>query len=162
MATADEIVQHFSAPAGFKKYIGFLGGKRAAKSTELFNGAERRGAARNYMLDSREHEDVHYDIVAFSTGDGLSQSQLDDLTRQAQLVPLGTLRYEGMLAATLPDAFGSNAEANDINALSDPAAGVFVLPITKMKKSATHTWTLWAAKDGEFFVYPVEDRKIGI
>jgi len=160
MPTADEIVQFFSSPTGFKKYIGFLGGKRAAKSLDILTAADRRGAARTYVLDSRQHESVYYDVVAFSTGEGLSQAQLDELTRKVQLVPLGTVRYEGMQAAELPDAFASNAEANDIQRLSDPAAGVYVQPITKMKKSTSHSWMLWAAKGDDFYAYPLEDAKL--
>jgi hypothetical protein len=162
MATADEIVQHFTDPAGFKKYIGFLGGKRAAASTALLADADAKGAARNYVLDTREHEGTHYEIVAFSTGEGLAQGQLDQLIRQATLVPLGTVRYEGMMAAELPQAFASNDEANDINLLSDPAAGVFVLPITKSSKKTVYSWTIWAVKDGQFYAQPLEDKKLPV
>jgi hypothetical protein len=122
--------------------------------------ADDKGAARNYVLDTREHDGTHYEIVAFSVGEGLSQEQLDRLTRQATLVPLGTVRFEGMMAAELPEAFASNTEANSINQLSDPSEGVFVLPITKSSKKSVYSWTVWAVQDGQFYARPLEDKKL--
>lgn len=160
MTTSDELVARFLDPAGFKKYIGFLGGKRAKMSTELFSTAEERGAAKSYLLDTREHDGTYYHLRAISTRGDLDEATLAELTRAVQLVPLGTVRYEGMMAAVLPDAVGSNAEARDIHDLSPLDRGIIVYPITELSKKGKSTWALWAVKGGEFFIYPIEDKKL--
>lgn len=160
MTTSDELVARFADENGFKKYIGFLGGKLAKKSYELYSSAQERGAAQSYILDTREHEGSHYYLRAISTRGDLDESTLAQLTQAAKLVPLGTVRYEGMMAAVIPDAVGSNDEARDIHALSRLDQGIIVYPVTELNKRAKSEWALWAIKDGEYYVYPLEDKKL--
>lgn len=160
MTTSDELVARFTDPNGFKKYIGFLGGKLAKKSHDVFSSAEQRGAVESYVLDTREHDGTYYYLRAISTQGDLDEATLGELSREAKLVPLGTVRYEGMQAAVLPDAVGSNPEAADVHALSRLDRGIIVYPVTELSKKGRSSWALWAAKGGEWFVYPIEDKKL--
>lgn len=161
MTTAADLTARFLDPQGFKKYIGFLGGKRAAKAHEVYSRAARKGAAQAYILDNREHDGTYYTLNAISIDGDLDEQTLAELSRQAKLMPLGTVRFEGMQAAELPDAFGSNPEANDINGLSRLDRGILVYPVTLLSKRAAATWALWAVDaDGTHYVYPLEDKKI--
>ena len=160
MTTSAELTARFEAPEGFKKYIGFLGGKLAKKSYELYSSAEQRGAAESYILDTREHDGTHYYLRAIGTRGHLDEATLARLTQAVKLVPLGTVRYEGMMAATIPDAVGSNEEARDIHDLSPLDEGIIVYPVTELTKKARSSWALWAVKDGQFYVYPLEDKKL--
>lgn len=160
MTTTDELVARFTDPAGFKKYIGFLGGKLAKKAHAVYSGAEAKGAAQSYTLDTRDHEGTGYYIKAISTTGDISEATLSELTRAAQLLPLGTVRYEGMMAPTIPDAVGSTDDAADVHALSRPAEGVIVYPVTVMSKKQTVDFALWARNGDDWFVYPLEDKKL--
>lgn len=161
MTTADTLTARFLDPAGFKKYIGFLGGKRARQAHELYSSAPRKGAGQAYILDNREHDGTYYTINALSIDGDLDEATLAELARQAKLVPLGTVRFEGMMSVDLPDAFGSNPEANDINALSRLDRGIFVYPCTLLSKRASSTWALWAFDAaGTAYLYPLDDKKV--
>jgi hypothetical protein len=160
VTTTDALVSRFADPAGFKKYIGMLGGKRAKASHALFSGADERGAARSYLLDTREHDDAYYYIRAISVRGDLDEATLAELTRAATLLPLGTIRYEGMMAPTLPDAVGSSGEATDVHDLSNLEAGVIVYPVTELSKKGLSNFALWARSGTEWFVYPIEDKKL--
>ena len=161
MATADDLTARFLDPEGFKKYIGFLGGKRAKASHELFSSAPRKGAAQAYILDNREHDGTYYTLNAISIDGDLDEQTLAELSRAAKLAPLGTVRFEGMQAAELPDAFGSNPEANDINSLSRLDRGILVYPVTLLGKKDRASWALWAVDAaGTFYLYPLLDKKV--
>lgn len=161
MSTADDLTARFLAPEGFKKYIGFLGGKRARAAHELYSAAPRKGAAQAYILDEREHDGTYYTLNAVSIDGDLDEQTLASLAQQAKLVPLGTVRFEGMMSVDLPDAFGSNPEANDINALSRLDQGILVYPVTLLSKRARASWALWAIDAaGTFYLYPLEDKKV--
>ena len=160
MTTTDQLVARFSDPAGFKKYIGFLGGKRAKAAHEVFTSAEAKGAAQSYTLDTRDHEGTGYYIKAISTNGDLSESMVSELTRAAQLLPLGRVRYEGMMAPTMPDAVGCVDDAADVHALSRLAEGVIVYPVTVLSKKQTADFALWARKGDEWYVYPLEDKRL--
>ena len=97
MTTSAELPARFEAPEGFKKYIGFLGGKLAKKSYELYSSAEERGAAESYILDTREHDGTYYYLRAIGTRGHLDEATLARLTQAAKLVPLGTVRFEGLV-----------------------------------------------------------------
>jgi hypothetical protein len=158
--TAAGLTARFEAPDGFKKYIGFLGGKLARNATEIYTTAERRGAAQSYLLDQREHDGTHYHLRAISIDGDLDGETLAELTRAVQLVPLGTVRYEGMMAATLPDPVGGTDDARDIHDLSRLDRGIVVYPITELSKKGASSWALWAIKDGQTYLYPLEDKKL--
>jgi len=160
MATTDDLVTRFSAPDGFKKYIGFLGGKLAKKSQEVWDTADEKGAAQSYLLDKREHDGSHYYLRAIATKGDLDEQTLAELTRAVTLVPLGTVRYEGSQSAVLPDAVGSEEDASDIHSLSRLDDGVIVYPVTELNKKALSNFALWARSGDEYFVYPIEDKKL--
>jgi hypothetical protein len=160
MSTEHQLVERFSAPGGFKKHIGFLGGKLARACEELFTTADAKGAARSYTLDRREYEGSAYFVKAISTNGDLDEATLAELTREAALLPLGRLRYEGMLAPTLPDAVGSNPETPDVQALSRLSQGIIVYPVTILSKKQDAKYSLWARKGDQYFVYPIEDKKL--
>ena len=160
MSTTDDLVTRFSAPEGFKKYIGFLGGRRAKMSYELWESADEKGAARSYLLDKREYDGSHYYLRAISVRGDLDEATLAQLSREAALFSLGTVRYEGSQAAVLPEAVGSEADARDIHAISRLDQGVIVYPVTELSKKALSTYALWARKGDEWFVYPIEDKKL--
>lgn len=158
--TAAGLTTRFEAPDGFKKYIGFLGGRLAREATEIYTTAERRGAAQSYLLDQREHDGTHYHLRAISIEGDLDEQTLAELTRAVQLVPLGRVRYEGMMAATLPSPVGGTADARDIHDLSRLDAGIVVYPVTELSKKGSSSWALWAIKDGQTYLYPLEDKKL--
>ena len=160
MTTTDELVQRLSDPAGFKKINGFLGGKRAKASHELFTTADERGVARSYTLDTREHEGTGYYIKAIGTRGDLTPEQLAELTRSAKLLPLGTVRYEGMMAPTMPEVLGSSDEASDVHNLSRLDEGILVYPVTVLNKKREVTFAAWTHKGDEWSVYPIEDNKL--
>lgn len=160
MTTSAELTTRFESPDGFKKYIGFLGGKLAKKSHELYASADQRGAAESYILDTREHDGTYYYLRAIGTRGHLDEATLARLTQAVKLVPLGTVRYEGMMAAVIPDAVSSNDEARDIHDLSPLDEGIIVYPVTELTKKGRSSWALWAVKDGEYYVYPLEDKKL--
>lgn len=161
MSIADDLTARFLDPNGFKKYIGFLGGKRAKAAHELYANAPRKGAAQAYILDNREHDGTYYTLNAISIDGDLDEQTLAELARAAKLVPLGTVRYEGSQAVDLPDAFGSNPEANDINSLSRLDRGILVYPVTLLGKRDRASWALWAIDAaGTFYLYPLEDKKV--
>lgn len=160
MTTTDELVQRLSEPAAFKKIIGFLGGKRAKAAHELFSSADEKGVARSYTLDQREHEGTGYYIKAIGTRGDLTAEQLAELTRAAKLMSLGTVRYEGMLAATMPEPLGSSDDAHDIHDLSRLDEGILVYPVTVLNKKREVTFAAWTRKGDEWSVYPIEDNKL--
>ena len=160
MTTTDELVQRLSDPAGFKKIIGFLGGKRAKASHELFTTADEKGVARSYTLDQREHEGTGYYLKAISTRGDLTGDQLNELTRAAKFLPLGTVRYEGMMAPTMPEFIGSSDDANDVHSLSRLDEGIVVYPVTVLNKKREVTFAAWARKGEQWSVYPIEDNKL--
>lgn len=158
--STDDLVARFTDPTGFKKYIGFLGGKLAQRAYNVYSGADERGAARSYLLDQREHDGTHYHLRAISVRGDLDEATLARLTRAVTLLPLGTVRYEGMMAATLPDAVGSTADAADVQALSEFERGIIVYPVTELSKKGASTYALWARRGDEWFIYPLEDKKL--
>jgi len=160
MTTSAELTARFEAPEGFKKYIGFLGGKLAKRAHEVYSTADSRGAAESYVLDTREHDGSHYYLRAISIGGDLDEATLAELTREARLVPLGAVRWDGAQAAVLPDAVGSNQEAADVHSISRLDRGIVVYPVTELSKKARSSWALWAVKDGQTYVYPLEDKKL--
>jgi len=160
MSTTDDLVTRFNAPDGFKKYIGFLGGKLAKKSQEVWDTADEKGAAQSYLLDKREYDGSHYYLRAIATKGDLDEQTLAELSRAATLFPLGTVRYEGSQAAVLPDAVGSEADARDIHSISRLDEGIIVYPVTELSKKALSNYALWARSGDEYFVYPIEDKKL--
>ena len=158
--TAAGLTTRFEAPDGFKKYIGFLGGRLAREATELYTTAERHGAAQSYLLDQREHDGTHYHLRAISIDRDLDEKTLAELTRAVQLVPLGTVRYEGMRGATLPTPVGGTPDARDIHDLSPLDQGIVVYPVNELSKKGSSSWALWAIKDGLTYIYPIEDKKL--
>ena len=164
MSTTDvsttDLVARFAEPNGFKKYIGFLGGKLAGKCQAIFDSADARGAARSYLLDTRDYDGSYYYVRAISTMGDLDEGTLSELTRAATLLPLGPIRYEGMMAPTLPTAVGSDPEADLVHSLSRLDQGIIVYPVTELSKKALSTFALWARKGTEWFVYPIEDKKL--
>lgn len=160
MTTSAELTARFEAPDGFKKYIGFLGGKLAKNAHEVYSTAEERGAAESYILDTREHDGTYYYLRAISTRGDLDEATLARLTREVKLVPLGTVRYEGMLASTIPQPLGATADARDIHDLSPLDQGVIVYPVTELSKKGRSSWALWARNGSEYYVYPLEDKKL--
>lgn len=155
----EELVTRLSDPAGFKKIWGFLGGKRAKAAHALFIGADERGVARSYTLDTREHEGTGYYIKAIATHGDLTGDQLSELTRAAKLLPLGTVRFEGMMAPTMPELIGSS-DASDVNSLSHLDEGIIVYPVTVLNKKRQVTFAAWARKGSDWSVYPIEDNKL--
>ena len=160
MTTTDELVVRLSDPSGFKKIIGFLGGKRAKKAHEVFTTADEKGVARSYTLDQREHEGTGYYIKAIGTRGDLTAEVLAELTRSAKLMSLGTVRYEGMLASTMPEPLFDTADASDIQRLSRLDEGIIVYPVTVLNKKREVTFAAWARKGDEWSVYPIEDNKL--
>ena len=160
MSTTDDLVTRFNAPDGFKKYIGFLGGRRAKMSQEVWDTADEKGAAQSYLLDKREYDGSHYYLRAIATKGDLDEQTLAELTRAATLFPLGTVRYEGSQAAVLPEAVGSEADARDIHSISRLDEGIIVYPVTELSKKALSNYALWARSGDEYFVYPIEDKKL--
>ena len=160
MSTTDALVTRFLDPSGFKKYIGFLGGKRAAAAHEVYSTAEAKGAAKSYILDKREYDGSHYYIRAIATQGDLDEQTLAELTREATLLPLGTVRYGGAMAPTLPDSLFDTDDAADVHELSRLDRGVIVYPVTELSKKALSSYALWARTGNEWFVYPIEDKKL--
>ncbi len=160
MPSATELAQKFTEPDGFKKLFGFGGGGRAKKAHELFTTADASGVTPAYTLDVRTHEGCLYYIKAISTRGDLDEATLSELTNAAQSVPLGTMRYEGMMAATLPESMASESEASDIYGLSRLNDGIFVFPLSIMSKKGDAANAAWAEKGGEHFVLPLEDKAI--
>jgi hypothetical protein len=160
MTTSDELVARFRDPAGFKKYIGFLGGKLAKKAYDTYSSADESGAAKSYTLDFREHEGNSYWVKAISVRGDLTPEVLGQLEQAAQLLPLGVLRYEGMMAPVIPDPIGSDDEADVIHGLSRPDEGIIVYPVSIMSKKKDAAWVLWARTGDDWYVYPLEDKKL--
>lgn len=160
MTTPESLLTRFSDPAAFRKLFGFLLGGRAKRAHAIFAAAENKAARRTYGLDRREHEGTVYVIKAIGVQGDLSRSTLDALTRAAEMVPLGTVRYEGSNAAFLPVPFGSYENAIDITSLSRPEEGIFVFAVTLFGKKRDVSWALWANLDGVDYVLPLDDRKI--
>jgi hypothetical protein len=158
--TPEELVTRLSDPAGFKKMWGFLGGKRAKAAHALFTGADAKGVARSYTLDTREHEGTGYYLKAIGTRGDLTGDQLNELTRAAKLLPLGTVRYEGMMAPTMPEFLGSSDDANDVHSLSRLDEGIIVYPVTVLNKKREVTFAAWAHQGDQWSVYPIEDNKL--
>lgn len=159
--TADELVARFSQPEGFRKLFGWFVGKRARAAHALFTSAAEKGATRAYTLDRREYKDNIYYVKAISLRGDLDETVLARMTREASLLPLGTLRYEGQMAPTLPDAMGSVDDAADIHALSRPADGILVYPVSFLDaKRRDASWALWALHEGEAFVFPIDDKEL--
>jgi hypothetical protein len=160
--TPDELVQRLSDPKGFKKIFGWFGGKAAKVAHELFSTADQRGVARSYTLDYRVYErnGNGYYIKAIGTRGDLTAETLARLTQAAKVLPLGTVRYEGTMAATLPEPLGSVLDANDINSLSVLDEGILVYPVTVLDKKQDATFAVWAHQGGEWYVYPIENSRI--
>lgn len=160
MSQSDDLVTRFVHPDGFKKYIGFLGGKRAKRAHEVYSTAEDRGAAQSYILDTREYEGSHYYVRAIATRGDLDEQVLAELTRQATLLPLGTVRFGGAMSPTLPETLFDARGATDVHELSRLDLGVIVYPVTETSKKARSSYALWARNGDEWFVYPIEDKKL--
>ena len=160
MTVVDDLAARFSTPEGLKKYFGLLGGKRAKLSAELIGRATASGVARAYTLDHREYEGSTYYVKAVSTRGDLDEATLSELTRAATLLPLGTLRYEGMMAATLPDELGSTDDANDIHSLSRLGQGIVVYPVSIMSKRGDASHAFWLTTGDEWYVEPIDDKKL--
>lgn len=160
MPTTDDLVQRFSDPSGFKKYFGFLSGGRARRAHELFTTSEESGVTRAYTLDRREHDGSVYFIKAVATRGDIDENTLAELASRAALVPLGSLRYTGMMAATLPKAIGSDDEGAAVHDLSRLDEGIIVYPVSIMSTKAEATYAAWVRKGSEYFVLPLEDKKL--
>ena len=161
MTTTDDLVRRFSDPNGFKKYIGFLGGKQAKAAHAVFDGAEAKGAARSYVLDHRQHDNGnHYYVRAISINGDLDEQTLSELSRQASLLDLGKIRWEGAMAPTMPDAVSSTPDARDIHDMSRPEQGIIVYPVTEDNKKNLSSYALWAISEGQCYIYPIDDKKL--
>jgi hypothetical protein len=160
MTTTDSIAARFTTPDGLKKHFGFLGGKRAKASHELISRADASGVAAAYTLDRREYEGSSYYVKAVSTRGDLDEGTLAELTRQATMLPLGTLRYEGMMAPTMPDAVGSDHESASIHGLSRLEQGIIVYPVSIMSKKGDAGHAFWVNAGGQWFVEPIDDKKL--
>ena len=75
-------------------------------------------------------------------------------------MPLGTIRFEGMIAATLPQPVGSAPDASEVHALSRLDDGIIVYPVTELTRRSVSTFALWARFDDEYFVLPLTDRRL--
>lgn len=160
MSTTDSIATRFTTAEGLKKHFGLFGRTRAKLSHELITGAEATGVSPAYTLDRREYEGSVYYVKAVSTRGDLDEQTLAELTRAATMLPLGALRYDGMMAPTLPDAIGSEPEAATVHALSRPDDGILVYPFSIMSKKGDATYAFWAASGGNWFVEPIDDKKL--
>jgi len=160
MTVVDDLTARFSTPEGLKKYFGLLGGKRAKGSAELLGRATGSGVARAYTLDHREHDGSTYYVKAISTRGDLDEKTLAELTREATLLPLGTLRYEGMMAATMPEELGSTDDASDIHSLSRLAEGIVVYPVSIMSKKGDASYAFWLTTGDAWYVEPIDDKKL--
>jgi hypothetical protein len=161
MSPVDTLAAHFATPEAIKKYFGFLGGKRAKGTVELLANAEGSGVARAYTLDRREYEGSLYYVKAIGTRGDLDEATLAELTRAATLLPLGTLRYEGMLAPILPWPLGSDSDSDTIQNLSRLDEGILVYPYSIMSKKGDSTYAFWAkSNEGYYSVEPIDDKKL--
>ena len=158
--TTDELVAWFAQPSGFRRYFGLRRGELAREAHELFSAADSRGAVRSTVLDQREYDGSRYVIKAIATDGELDDAERDELADQASSVPLGTVRFEGMVAATLPRPVGSVSDASDVHAISRLERGIIVYPVTKLSKRSVSTFALWARIGEDFFVLPLDDRRI--
>ena len=161
MTTIDSIAARFSSPEGIKKYYGLFAGKRTKATVALMENAEASGVARSYTLDRREYDGSVYYVKAIGTRGDLDEATLATLTRAASLLPLGTLRYEGMLAPNLPWPLGSEDEASDVHNLSRLDEGILVYPFSIMSKKGDATYAFWVlSKEGYYSVEPIDDKKL--
>ncbi len=157
----DTISARFASPQAIKKYFGFLGGTRAKGTVALLANAEASGVARSYTLDKREYDGSLYYVKAIGTRGDLDETTLAELTRAATMLPLGTLRYEGMLAPILPWPLGSEEEAADVHNLSRLDQGILVYPYSIMSKRGDSTYAFWAkSNEGFYSVEPIDDKKL--
>lgn len=161
MTVVDDLAARFASPEAIKKYFGFLGGKRSKGTIELMANAEASGVARAYTLDRREYDGSLYYIKAVATQGDLDEKTLAELTREATLMPLGRLRYEGMLAPVLPWPLGSDSDSGDIQGLSRLDQGIIVYPYSIMSKKGDATYAFWVkSKEGFYSVEPIDDKKL--
>ena len=158
--TTDELVARFAEPTGFRRYLGLFHGTLAREAFDLFATADARGALRSTVLDEREYDGSQYVVRVIATEGELDEPECEGLARRASRIPLGTIRFEGMLAATLPHPVGSVADAAEVHALSRLDRGIIVYPVTELSKRSVSTFALWARVGDDYFVFPLDDRRI--
>lgn len=160
MPTPEELAQQFRAPDGFKKYIGFLGGRLAKRCQDALASSDENGVCRSYTLDSRTHDGGYYYINAIGTRGDLDEHTVSELTREATLIPLGAVRWESSMAPQLPNAIGSDDKAAAIHSLSRLSEGIIVYPKWFVSKAGTSTFAVWARTGDDYAVFPLEDKKL--
>lgn len=158
--TVEELVARFEKPGGFRRYFGPFRRALAREAHELYVTAEARGALRSVVLDERQFDGSQYVVRAIATEGELDERRREELARHAALVPLGTIRFEGMIAATLPQPVGSAPDASEVHALSRLDDGIIVYPVTELTRRSVSTFALWARFDDEYFVFPLTDRRL--
>lgn len=160
MPTAEELAQRFRAPDGFRKYIGFLGSRLARRCQDALAASDENGVCRSYLLDTRTHDGSYYRIKAVGTRGDLDEETLAQLTREATLIPLGTVRWESSMAPELPNMIGSSGEASVVHSLSRLDEGIIVYPDWFLSKNADSSFAVWARTAQDYAVYPLEDKKL--
>lgn len=160
MPTTDELIQRFRQPDGFKKYIGFGGGKLAKRCQDALASSDENGVCRSYTLDTRTHDGSYYFIKAIGTRGDLDENTLAELTRGATLIPLGTVRWESSMAPELPNPVGSSIEASAVHGLSRLDEGIIVYPVWHLSKKADSSFAIWARIGQQYAVYALADKKI--
>lgn len=160
MPTTEELAQRFRDPNGFKKYIGFGGGRLAKRCQDALASSDENGVCRSYTLDTRTHDGSYYYIYAIATRGDLDERTLSELTRMATLIPLGTVRWESSMAPQLPDAVGSSEKASAIHGLSRLDEGIIVYPEGFLSKRGESSFAVWARTAQHYAVYPLADKKL--
>lgn len=134
----EKIQQKLQDPQFYKRHIPnlFFIFSFWKKAHQEYTTADSRKILVNHLLRRSEHEDFFYNTYAFSVTEDLDQAKLEHLTRMANGLALGEIRY--MSHGTngffpLMDEEGQIVDAPDIN-LGIPGVYLYTVSDTKPEK----------------------------
>lgn len=134
----EKIQQKLQDPQFYKRHIPnlFFIFSFWKKAHQEYTTADSRKILVNHLLRRSEHEDFFYNTYAFSVTEDLDQAKLEHLTRMANGLALGEIRY--MSHGTngffpLIDEEGQIVDAPDIN-LGIPGVYLYTVSDTKPEK----------------------------
>lgn len=136
-----------------KKFGGFLMNKRAKASHAMWTSATRKGVTELTLLATRDYGDDNvYDVAAFTLDGTVPDGAIARLAPVAeQLADELNLREHGYTYDSLVPWDGDGkvwiSKKPEFRNLSDPAQGVFVIPIQRLAGEGTPHWLAWAETD---------------
>lgn len=156
----EAVVARLDTPSGFTSLMkGMFREGRGKKAYATWTSAQSRAVYETVELRFSAHDSRGYAVLAYSDNGPIDQRTRKTLTAQAELFPLGTLRYESVpYSGLLPHGWhphSYNPKDHTIDAIAAPYPGVHVFTALMTPTAADRPLVAHCVLNGRAYIYPI-------